>query len=90
MTTNLRSLQPANEEKPKYRILPHNQEAEQGLLGCLLVDNNSLYKIPEVFRADHFYLPVHRKIYKTIVQTISEGKIASPVTLKNFFDNEGV
>ena len=38
--------------------------------------------------ADHFYLPVHRRIYEAIIQTVNQGKIASPVTLKNFFEND--
>ena len=57
-------------------------------MGSLLVDNNSLDKIPQYFRAEHFYIPIHRKIYEAIIKTIFEGKIASPVTLKNYFEND--
>jgi hypothetical protein len=48
---------PERTEQPAYRILPHNMEAEQGLLGALLVDNRAMEKIGDFLRQDHFLFP---------------------------------
>jgi replicative DNA helicase len=70
------------------RTLPYNIMAEQMLLGTVLVDNEMLSKVNEFLNEDHFFDPVHKKIYE-IIKTFSEkGIIANPVTLKNYFDKE--
>ncbi len=71
-----------------YRVLPHNQEAEQGLLGALLIDNRVHEKIADITRTAHFFLPAHQRIYDAIVKMIERGQSASPVTLKNFFQQD--
>lgn len=73
---------------PAYRILPHNQEAEQGLLGALLVDNRGLEKIGDFLKATHFFVPAHQRIYDAISRMVERGQNASPVTLKNYFEND--
>ena len=70
-----------------YRILPHNQEAEQGLLGALLVDNRAVEKVGDFLKAVHFFMPAHQRIYDAIIKMIDRGQTASPVTLKNYFEN---
>jgi replicative DNA helicase len=76
-------------DKPvSYRILPHNQDAEQGLLGALLVDNRAYEKIGDFLKASHFFLPAHQRIFESIVKMIDRGQTASPVTLKNYFDKD--
>ncbi len=76
-------------DKPvSYRILPHNQDAEQGLLGALLVDNRAYEKIGDFLRSVHFFLPAHQRIYEAVVKMIDRGQTASPVTLKNYFEKD--
>ncbi len=76
-----------NIETP-YRTLPHNLEAEQGLLGSLLVDNRTQEKVGDLIRAEHFFAPAHQRIYEAIVTLIERGQSASPVTLKNYFEKD--
>lgn len=71
------------------RILPHNQEAEQGLLGTLLFKNQPLETIIDFLKAEHFFIPVHQRIYEAICTMVDSGKQASPVTLKNHFEKDG-
>ncbi len=73
---------------PHYREMPHNIEAEQGLLGALLVNNGSFEKIGDILTADDFYLPVHQRIFTAINQFIERGQSASPVTLKGYFEKD--
>ena len=64
--------------------LPHNIEAEQALLGAMLVNNEALYRVSDFLEARHFFEPVHQKIYEISSQLVRAGKVASPVTLKTF------
>lgn len=76
---------------PAYRILPHNIEAEQGLLGALLIDSRAMEKIGDFLRHDHFFIPAHQRIFAAIVKMIERGQTASPVTLKGYFElDEGL
>jgi replicative DNA helicase len=79
---------PEREEPPAYRMLPHNMEAEQGLLGALLVDNRAMEKIGDFLRQDHFFVPAHKRIYAAIEKLIERGQNASPVTLKGYFEKD--
>lgn len=71
-----------------YRVLPHNLEAEQGLLGALLVDNRALEKVTDFLRSSHFFMPAHQRIYDSIITLTERGQSASPVTLKNYFETD--
>jgi replicative DNA helicase len=73
---------------PAYRILPHNLEAEQGLLGALLVDNRAFEKIGDFLRSRHFFMPAHQRIFDSILTLTERGQTASPVTLKNYFEKD--
>ena len=64
------------------RQMPHNADAEQGLLGALLIDNRAYEKVSDFLKAEHFYAPAHGRIYAIIAKLIERGQIASPVTLK--------
>ncbi len=75
-------------DDPHYRVLPHNMEAEQGLLGALLVNNGAFEKIGDLLRSEHFFLPVHQRIFTAINQFVERGQTASPVTLKGYFDQD--
>ncbi len=70
-----------------YRQLPQNLEAEQGLLGAILVDNRALERV-DFLKPEHFYAPAHQRIFKAIQILTERGQIASPVTLKAYFEKD--
>jgi replicative DNA helicase len=72
------------EAAPLYRSAPHNIEAEQALLGAILVNNEALYRVSDFLEPRHFFEPVHQNIYEIAGSLIRVGKIANPVTLKTF------
>jgi replicative DNA helicase len=74
----------ADDGKPPYRTAPHNIEAEQALLGAILINNEALYRVSDFLEPLHFFEPVHQQIYDTARSLIRTGKLASPVTLKTF------
>jgi replicative DNA helicase len=74
----------APEAPPPYRSAPHNIEAEQALLGAILVNNEALYRVSDFLEPRHFFEPVHQNIYEITGSLIRVGKIANPVTLKTF------
>ncbi len=67
---------------------PHNAEAERQLLGAILVNNETFYRVSDVLEAAHFFIEPHRQIYERVAQLIQAGKIASPITLKTFFPSD--
>ncbi|NCF49954.1 MAG: replicative DNA helicase [Bacteroidetes bacterium] len=67
------------------RQMPHNLPAEQNLLGALLLENDVMERIDDRLRADHFYDPLHGRIFSTMLRLIDRGQLANPVTLKSFF-----
>lgn len=70
------------------RQIPNNLEAEQALLGALLVDNRGLEKIGDFLRSDHFYVPAHQRIYAGITHLADRGMVADSVTLKTYFETD--
>jgi replicative DNA helicase len=71
-------------EAPLYREAPNNIEAEQALLGAILVNNDAFYRVSDFLKPNHFYEPLHRKIYEVAGELIRMGKMANPVTIKTF------
>ncbi|EJN14099.1 replicative DNA helicase [Bradyrhizobium sp. YR681] len=69
---------------PAYRSAPHNIEAEQSLLGAILVNNDAFYRVSDFLEPKHYFEPLHQTIYETAGSLIRMGKIATPVTLKTF------
>jgi replicative DNA helicase len=69
---------------PAYRTAPHNIEAEQSLLGAILVNNDAFYRVSDFLEPKHFFEPIHQTIFETASSLIRAGKIATPVTLKTF------
>ena len=65
------------------REAPNNIEAEQALLGAILVNNDVLAAV-DFLRPGQFYEPLHRRIYETAVELARMGKTANPVTIKTF------
>ncbi len=73
---------------PAYRSAPHNIEAEQSLLGAILVNNDAFYRVSDFLEPKHFFEPIHQTIYETAGSLIRMGKVATPVTLKTFVPAE--
>ncbi|QKD04616.1 replicative DNA helicase [Mesorhizobium loti] len=72
------------EQQPLYREAPNNIEAEQALLGAILVNNDAFYRVSDFLKPGHFYEPLHRKIFEIAAELIRMGKVATPITLKTF------
>jgi replicative DNA helicase len=66
------------------RALPHNIEAEQALLGAILINNEAFYRVSDFLEAKHFFEPIHQRIFELSGNLIRASKIATPVTLKTF------
>lgn len=77
------------ETKPDNTVLPQNLEAEQALLGAILVNNKAFEKISEYLKPFHFADSIHAKIFEVISKLIQRGHIADVITLKNYFEQEG-
>ncbi len=73
----------------RLRTPPYNPEAEQALLGAMLINNPSYLRVSEFLLPEHFGNAVHGRIYAAIGKLIERGMIANPVTLKNLFDQDG-
>ena len=82
----LPALRPVGETESAIRQAPHNMEAEQALLGAILVNNEAFYRVADFLNAKHFYDPLHQKIYETIASLVRSGKLATPITVKTFLD----
>ncbi len=71
--------------------MPHSVEAEQQLLGAILTNNDVYDRVASIIGAQHFFDPVHARIYEVAASRISRNALASPVTLKAFLaDDEGL
>ena len=70
------------------KALPANIEAEKAVIGSFLNSNENVNKVADFLEAKHFYVPLHRKIYEAIIKFVERGLIASPITLKNYFDTD--
>ena len=68
--------------------LPSNIEAEQALIGSILVNNDIIDEISNIVNHKNFYDPLHSKIYNLIENLHNKGMIANPITLKNSFEND--
>src|SRR5579875_3243822 len=75
---------PGVQEPATYRVPPHNIEAEQALLGAILVNNDAFDRVSDFLRPEHFSEELHRRIFEVMSQLIRAGKIATPITLKTF------
>ena len=75
-------------ETPVFRAPPHNVEAEQALLGAILVNNEAVDRVSSFLKPTHFYNALHARIYEAAAKLILGGKRATPITLKTFFQAE--
>ena len=74
--------------KNNFEELPNNIEAEQSLIGTILVSNEIFDEVNTIISNKNFYDPMHQKIYGAIENLIYKGMLANPITLKNYFENE--
>jgi len=72
----------------EYRSAPHNLEAEMALLGAILVNNEACDRVSNFLLPEHFQEGVHARIYEAAATRIRSGQLASPVTLKSFFEQD--
>ena len=74
--------------KNNFEELPNNIEAEQSVIGTILVSNEIFDEINTIISSKNFYDPMHQKIFEAIENFIYKGMLANPITLKNYFENE--
>ena len=74
--------------KDQFKELPNNIEAEQAVIGSILVSNDIFDEISTIITSDNFYDPMHQKIFNAIHGLIFKGMLANPITLKNYFEDE--
>ena len=90
MNTSVRAFDAAPNDSD-VEVQPHNIEAEQQLLGAILTNNDIYDRIAAIISTEHFYDPVHARIWEIAASRISKNALASPVTLKAFLeDDEGL
>ena len=77
-------LPAANSGDRAYRTPPLNLEAEQALLGAILVNNDAYDRVSDFLKPEHFVEEIHRRIYEIAGSLIRAGKVATPITLKTF------
>ena len=66
--------------------LPRNIEAEAAFLGALLIDNRIVEDVSIKLQPEHFFEPLHGRIYEQILKLIDRNMLVTPVTLKPFFE----
>ena len=74
--------------KDSFKELPNNIEAEQSVIGSILVSNEIFDEINTIVSNINFYDPMHQKIFSAIESLVYKGMLANPITLKNYFENE--
>jgi replicative DNA helicase len=84
----LRPMLPAAAEAANTDVLPQNIEAEQQLLGAILTNNDVYDRISSLVKPEHFFDPVHQRIFERAAARIQKNAIVSPVTLKPFFEED--
>ena len=78
-------IRPAAGELPG-RALPANLEAEAAFLGAVLIDNRVIEELQTPLRPEHFFEPIHGRIYERILTLIDRQAVVTPVTLKPYFE----
>lgn len=84
----LRAITAVGDPIAAARTSPHNIEAEQALLGSILVNNVAYEKVGEILQPEHFYDPVHGRIYGAIATLINRGQIADSKTMRGLFNDD--
>ena len=74
--------------KNNVEELPNNIEAEQSVIGSILLSNEIFDDISLIISNKNFYDPIHKKIFEALEKLIFGGLLANPITLKNYFEKE--
>jgi len=74
--------------RDQFKELPNNIEAEQAVIGSILVSNDIFDEISTIISSINFFDPMHQKIFEAIESLIYKGMLANPITLKNYFEDE--
>ena len=80
--------QPLNLITNKFEELPNNIEAEQSVIGSILLTNEIFDEVSLIISSKNFYDPIHKKIFEALEKLIYSGILANPITLKNYFEKE--
>ena len=88
--TEIAALRPQANPDPAetQEVLPHNVEAEQQLLGAILTNNEVFDRVSALVKSEHFFEPVHRRIFEIAAARIQKNMLASPVTLKAYMEDD--
>jgi replicative DNA helicase len=86
--TEITALRPMVPAQPEAETLPHNIEAEQQLLGAILTNNEVYDRITALVKAEHFFDPVHQRIFEIAAARIQKNALVSPVTLKAYVEDD--
>ncbi len=73
---------------PDTAVLPQNIEAEAALLGAMMIDNRLCEDVQIKLRAEHFFEPLHGRVYAQILRIVDKNMIANPVTLRPLFESD--
>tara|TARA_B100000787_G_scaffold2879_1_gene2142 strand:+ start:4249 stop:5667 length:1419 start_codon:yes stop_codon:yes gene_type:complete len=74
--------------KDQFKELPNNTEAEQAVIGSILVTNEIFDEINTIISSANFHDPMHQKIFSAVENLVYKGMLANPITLKNYFEDE--
>ncbi len=81
-------IRPDATDAPQGRTLPNNLEAEAAFLGAVLIDNSVIEELPVTIRPEHFFEPLHQRIYDRILTLVDRNAVVTPVTLKPYFETD--
>ncbi|WP_144753852.1 replicative DNA helicase [Bartonella saheliensis] len=84
----LETENPRDNFAPSFRQLPHNIEAEQALLGAIMINNDALESVSDFLKPEHFFEVLHQRLFNIILQIVQKGKVADPITMKPFIAND--
>src|SRR6476469_3230132 len=74
--------------EPASQTLPQNVEAEAALLGALMIDNRLVEDVQLKLRPDHFFEPLHARVYEAVLRMTDANRVANPVTLRPLFESD--
>ncbi|MDX5383382.1 MAG: replicative DNA helicase [Rhodobacterales bacterium] len=86
--TTITAFNPTGAAVQDPDTMPHSIEAEQQLLGAILTNNDVYDRVAQIIGAQHFFDPVHARIFEVAAARIAKNNLASPVTLKAFFEGD--
>ena len=79
------AVAPKPETQESFRHTPFDVEAEQALLGAILVNNDAFERVSGFLEAEHFHEPLHQRVFEAIARVVRKGQLASPVTSRPYF-----